>query len=169
MYRGAQRRGVTTASAPGGEPSIRPATRADLLEVFRIEQRSFPSPWPYAAFEAFLEEPGFLVACRGEVVVGYVVADVVPNHGRDLGHVKDLAVHPDHRGRGVGSALLSRALRILADRSVASVKLEVRESNDPAQGLYRRFGFEPLRRVSGYYDDGEDAVVMVRRLDAGAH
>lgn len=154
---------------------IRPVARADLLDVFRIEQAVFPQPWPFSAFERYLDAPAFLVATdgtAGEVggpgagdVVGYVVGDVVPNHGRPLGHVKDLAVRSDRQGEGVGSALLGRALRVLAAQGVSTVKLEVRPSNRPAISLYGRFGFEPLKTVPGYYADGEAAMVMVADLD----
>jgi ribosomal-protein-alanine N-acetyltransferase len=97
-------------------------------------------------------------------VVGFVLADVVPNQGRPLGHVKDLAVHPQRRNEGVGSTLLSRALMVLSQAGVVSVKLEVREGNEAARGLYEEFGFEPVHRVSEYYDDDEDAVVLVSEL-----
>jgi ribosomal-protein-alanine N-acetyltransferase len=139
---------------------IREARRADLLDVVRIEQSSFPQPWPYSAFEGFLDEPGFLVATRSDgAVVGYVVGDVTPNFGRDIGHVKDLAVHPDERGRGLGRRLLERGLAVLAVGGATVVKLEVREDNEPAISLYRDVGFEPNRRVAGYYGDGSDAIV----------
>jgi [ribosomal protein S18]-alanine N-acetyltransferase len=144
--------------------SIDRATRADLLSVYRIECASFTEPWPYAAFERFLSEPGFLVAREGEAIVGYVIADSVPNHGRPIGHVKDIAVHPEHRGRGVGRDLLARALGALAAAGCARVKLEVRAGNASARSLYRRFGFEAQRQVPGYYQDGETAIVMVCAL-----
>jgi ribosomal-protein-alanine N-acetyltransferase len=157
---------TTPASTPEQErPTVRRAVDADLLAVYRIEKASFPQPWPFAAFEQFVGEPGFLVAEVGAGVAGYVVADSVPNHGRAIGHVKDLAVHPDRRGEGIGSRLLERALSVLAARGVGSVKLEVRESNVPAKTLYREFGFVHRRTVPRYYDDGEDALVMVVDLD----
>lgn len=167
--------GVTTTASEAGSFPVRKATRADLLEVFRIEQQSFPQPWPFAAFERFLGQPGFLVACAeatpaggdptdtGEVV-GYVVSDTVPNHGRPLGHVKDLAVRPDARGQGLGSLLLGRAVAVMASVDASSVKLEVRESNDPAIELYEKHGFVHRRTVPRYYDDGEAALIMVRDL-----
>jgi ribosomal-protein-alanine N-acetyltransferase len=166
--------------------TVREATRADLLGVFRIEKASFPQPWPYRAFERFLGEPGFLVATGGGAaatgtggadvrgtdagaegtgsgagsgIAGYVVADATPNHGRPLGHVKDLAVAPDRRGAGIGATLLERVLATLAAHAV---KLEVRADNEPALALYRRFGFTVRNTVPGYYVDGEDALVMVR-------
>lgn len=156
-----------TAPVPeGGDSlSIRPARRADLLAIVRIENASFSQPWPHDAFETFLGEPGFLVAIdEARTIVGYIVSDVTPNYGRNLGHVKDIAVHPDHRGSGIGSALLTRALSVLGAYDADSIKLEVRPSNESARRLYRSFGFDPLRRVPGYYDDDEDAIVMIYEL-----
>lgn len=152
---------ATDADTPGVR--TREAVRADLLSVFRIEKTSFPQPWPFRAFEGFLGMPGFLVAQTDEVV-GYVVADDVPNHGRRLGHVKDLAVDPHHRGRGVGATLLERALDVMRERQATSVKLEVRASNGSARSLYRRFGFVHRKTAPGYYADGEDALILVRDL-----
>jgi ribosomal-protein-alanine N-acetyltransferase len=160
---------TTAPSTPDGV-RIRPVERADLHSVQRIEQRSFPEPWPAAAFERFVDAPGFLVAVGEEppgwtidsvAVVGFVVADVIRRDGQPWGHVKDLAVHPDRRGRGIGSRLLLEALQVLAGRT-DRVGLEVRASNDTAQRLYRQFGFEVRRRDPGYYSDGEDALLMVR-------
>lgn len=67
---------------------------------------------------------------------------------RGFGHVDDdtpelsMAVVPERRGRGVGTALLRQALRS-ADERYAAVSLSVSLEN-PAQRLYRRFGFEPV-------------------------
>jgi ribosomal-protein-alanine N-acetyltransferase len=151
---------------------VREATRADLLEVFRIERASFPQPWPYGAFEGFLGSPGFLVAeCRDDdaddpgAVAGYIVADTVPNHGSPIGHIKDIAVHPDQRGQEIGRRLLERGLAVMDGRGAARVKLEVREGNDAAIALYHDFGFTHHHTVPGYYDDGTDALVMVRTAD----
>jgi len=152
---------TTRAPSPAASPTIRPAERADLLAVYRIEQAAFPQPWPFAAFEQYLDADGFLVAGSGPVV-GYVVADTVPNHGRPLGHIKDIAVREGDRRRGIGRRLLERALAILDAEGVSSVKLEVRSSNEAAGELYRDFGFEHRRTVPDYYSNGEDALVLVR-------
>jgi ribosomal-protein-alanine N-acetyltransferase len=145
---------------------IRQAERADLLDVFRLEKATFPQPWPFSAFESFLGERGFLVATARETqtVLGYVVSDTTPNYGRDIGHIKDLAVHPDARRQGLGRTLLRRALSILRMAGAVLVKLEVRADNESAKALYRSEGFEPLRRIPRYYEDGDDAEVMVLDL-----
>ncbi|WP_458186913.1 ribosomal protein S18-alanine N-acetyltransferase [Haladaptatus sp. NG-WS-4] len=156
---------MTTTASEAETPVIRPAESADLLAISRIENASFSQPWPFAAFERFVDEPTFLVAVDGGKIVGYVVADVVSNHGRPLGHVKDLAVHPARRGEGIGRMLLERALSGLRERCVRSVKLEVRASNEPAISLYHQFGFGYLRTIPDYYGDGENALVMLAELD----
>jgi len=152
---------TTPAPSRDAGPEIRPAERADLLAVYRIEQSSFPQPWPFSAFEQYLGEPGFLVAADGSVI-GYVVADTVHKHGRRMGHVKDLAIHEKHRRDGIGSKLLARAIGTLDSEGVGAVKLEVRESNEPAIDLYREHGFEQRTTVPNYYSDGERALVLVR-------
>lgn len=158
---------VVTTTGMGEERRVRvrQAVQADLLAVLRIERSSFSQPWPFSAFERYLGETGFLVATEGENVVGYVVADLIPNHGQPLGHIKDIAVHPDRRGEGLGSMILGRALGILESNGAASVKLEVRASNDKAISLYKNYGFEYLRTVPRYYDDGEDALILVVDVD----
>ena len=101
----------------------------------------------------------------GDSIRGYVVADELSNHGQPLGHVKNLAVHPDCQNEGVGSALLARSLSVLAGQGARGAKLEVRRGNDAAIALYRSFDFERLRTIPDYYADGEDALLFVVDLE----
>jgi ribosomal-protein-alanine N-acetyltransferase len=162
---------VTTVQPAESHATIRQATRADLLDVFRIEKAVFEQPWPYSAFERLVGQSGFLVseetgADAFGTITGYVVADTIPNHGRPLGHIKDIAVSPEFRGQGVGESLLRRGLQELSRQGARSVKLEVRRSNDPAINLYEKYGFEYLRTLPKYYTDGEDAFVFVTNLES---
>lgn len=153
---------------------IRPAEHADLLEILRIERDSFPQPWPHDAFAQFISKPGFLVATptpnsefatsTTDVVLGYVVADIVQRYGKRIGHIKDLAVHPTYRENGIGRRLLTRSIGILNNQSVERVKLEVRESNHQARALYDEFGFTINRVHTAYYDDGENALILSKPL-----
>lgn len=165
------RSGRSDGARPAANVTVRPAERADLLDVLRIERESFTEPWPYSAFESLLDAPAFLIAVGDpggvwddQSILGYVVGDVTPNHGRDIGHIKDLAVRPDARGGGVGRRLLREALLDLSVSGATVAKLEVREGNDVARSLYRDEGFEPAKRVPRYYSDGEDAVLLVAEL-----
>ena len=68
-----------------------------------------------------------------------------------VGGCADLAVLPEARRGGVGSALLREGLRILRERGCDSVFLEVRESNTAARALYTAFGFLPCGVRRHYY------------------
>ena len=161
--------GVTTVDT-ASTGRIRPAVRADLVAVVRIERRVFPEPWQLASIEQFLDSPGFLVmedaggGSVGDELAGYVVAETLDMGGRTVGHIKDLAVKPERQGAGRGRALLERALAVLSGQGASAVKLEVRPSNDRAIDLYRRYGFAVRRRRERYYPDGEDALVLSRQL-----
>lgn len=61
---------------------------------------------------------------------------------KPLLNIHDLAVLPEHRGIGVGTALLQAVEAEARRRGCCKLTLEVQESNERARGLYRRFGFE---------------------------
>ena len=142
--------------------SIEAINRGELLSVYRLEQQCFPQPWPYTAFEHHLDAPAFLVAKANGRVIAYVVGDLVDGFPGPVGHIKDLAVYPDHRRRGIASMLLSRALFLLEEEGAVRAELEVRQNNDGARTLYDAFGFSKRGIRPGYYADGEDAIVMNR-------
>jgi ribosomal-protein-alanine N-acetyltransferase len=76
-------------------------------------------------------------------------------------HVATIAIHPDFRRQGIGTALLLHALGAASPEGARSAHLEVRASNSSAQDLYRKLGFAETARAPRYYkDNGEDAVLM---------
>lgn len=71
-----------------------------------------------------------------------------------------IAVDPALRKRGIGHALLLRFAQAARARGARRLLLEMRRGN-PAEGLYRRFGFEPIGERRDYYR-GRDG----NRIDA---
>lgn len=108
-----------------------------------------------------------LVALAGDEVVGSAglhVASPMPRrrHAMSLG----ISVARGWQGRGVGSALMA-ALCDQADNWLGVLRLEltVFADNQPAQALYRKFGFEPEGRLRAFaLRDGAlvDALAMAR-------
>ncbi len=79
----------------------------------------------------------------------------------DEAHVTTIGVHPDERGNGLGELLLIQLFVEATSRGAEMVTLEVRVSNDSAQALYRKYGFERHGVRRRYYsDNGEDAYIM---------
>jgi [ribosomal protein S18]-alanine N-acetyltransferase len=73
----------------------------------------------------------------------------------------NLAIHPNYRRQGVGRYLMEFLLQQARGKKVLTISLEVRPSNQAAQGLYRSLGFRVIHRRPGYYGpEGEDALVM---------
>ncbi|MFI4849617.1 MAG: GNAT family N-acetyltransferase [Gimesia chilikensis] len=67
-----------------------------------------------------------------------------------------IMVHPDYRGKGIGSALMQQALEDAQD----VVLLTVNPENTPAVKLYESFGFNVRTRVEGYYRPHEHRLIM---------
>jgi len=79
-------------------------------------------------------------------------------------HVISIAVLPVHQRQGIGHALMQEAMRNMLLYKARECYLEVRVSNTPAVSLYKKMGFDIIRRIRGYYVDGEDAYIMARKL-----
>lgn len=150
--------------APHEALVVRAATAGDLAQVAAIERTAFSDPWAPIAFERLLHDPRvfFLVAVSpDDRVLGYVVAWFV----LDEGEIGNLAVADAARRRGVGRSLLDAALEGARARGVATVYLEVRDSNAAARALYATRGFEVVARRPRYYRRPvEDALVLRRDL-----
>jgi ribosomal-protein-alanine N-acetyltransferase len=143
--------------------TIEPATVADLDAIDEIERHSFKSPWPRTTFEAELTREWARVDVVREqaLVIAFCDYWVVPPEVSVLA----IATHPDHRARGIAGRLLAHVLDVARAAGCQLATLEVRAGNDPAIALYQRSGFSTVHVRARYYqDDGEDALVMVRRL-----
>lgn len=132
-------------------------------DVLRVEEASFTNPWTREMYLAELENRGvsfcFLASDEHGAVVGFCSFWRV----LDELHINNLAVLPDVRRSGVGSALLTRVLREGAQLGARRATLEVRRSNNAARLLYEQFGFSIAGVRHGYYSNPvEDALVLWR-------
>ena len=135
-------------------------TSAHLPEIAALERACFGEPWSEEALALLCTDTAFGIVAVGEdgEVLSYAGMLTV----LDEGQVTNVATHPDHRGRGLATAVLESLLAVAVERGLASVSLEVRESNLSAISLYRRFGFAEVGRRKNFYTaPREDALVMV--------
>ena len=85
--------------------------------------------------------------------------------GKDgTAHITTIGVAPEHRRRRLAERLLKHLEQALTEIHVGSVVLEVRVSNIAAQSLYKALGFTVVQRLAGYYNDGEDALLMIKAI-----
>ncbi len=79
----------------------------------------------------------------------------------DEAHVASIASHKEYRHQGIGEALLISLIELAIKKHARIVTLEARVSNQVAQNLYYKFGFDKLGVRKAYYlDNKEDAVIM---------
>jgi ribosomal-protein-alanine N-acetyltransferase len=102
----------------------------------------------------------FLVAEQGGTVLGYISGITSWREG----HIVSVAVLPSWRRKDIASQLVQELCSIFKYQNKKRVKLEVRVSNTPAINLYEKLGFEKQKIVEDYYENGEDAVMMKKRI-----
>jgi ribosomal-protein-alanine N-acetyltransferase len=135
-------------------------TSADIAAVLQIETLSFASSWPQNAFMNEIRDnklAHYFVGRYGGEIVAYGGIWVILEDS----HVTTIAVHPDFRGRKFGEEMLVHLLEEAIAARASWITLEVRESNETAQRLYRKYGFTVVSTRRGYYsDNNENALVM---------
>lgn len=127
--------------------------------ILEIEKEANGAPWSEKSFQNELSHPHgfFLVGLEMGTPVAYGGIWMVI----DEAHIITLAVHNDHRRRGIGEKLMTRLLHEAVKRGAQCASLEVRASNEPAMRLYEKFGFARAAVRKAYYPDNkEDAVIM---------
>lgn len=84
-----------------------------------------------------------LLALQGDEPIGVAVCvwSFSTFAGQPSVNIHDLAVLPEHQGRGVGRSLLGDVERRARERGCAKITLEVHDSNEGAKRLYASFGF----------------------------
>ncbi|MEO0161520.1 MAG: ribosomal protein S18-alanine N-acetyltransferase [candidate division WOR-3 bacterium] len=134
----------------------------DIDQVYMIECKVFPNPWPRSFFEHDLlkNDTIALVAEKDGIVGGYIIADSV----LDELHITNVAVAPEYQHQGIGTRLLAEVERRGKQRECLYAYLEVRVDNTVAIKLYKKFGYRIIQLRKNYYLDGTDAYVMGKEL-----
>ena len=152
---------------------LRKFTINDLAAVTQINQICLPENYTDFFFvDLYRKFPeAFIVAEENGNVVGYIMCRVevgLSNIGLPgvvkKGHVVSVAVLPEYRRKGIGRALVTKAMEGMLRYGAKQCYLEVRVTNDEAISLYKKLGLEISRSIRGYYADGEDAYVMTKKL-----
>ena len=134
----------------------------DLNALRKLENESFAKDaWPLFDLIAVLTFPEVirLKAVKDGQMVGFIAGDPRPHDG--WGWVATLAVDPRYQRRGIGRALLYACENKLG---VPKARLTVRPSNHAAISMYEKEGYASIDLWKGYYNDGEDAMLMEKEL-----
>lgn len=144
--------------------NIRKAKISDLEAIKEIEDESFINPFTKEDLLYEISQnpvSNFLVLEKDGLVVGFLNYWVT----FDSATIDQIAVKKSERNQGFAKILLEKSINDLKELGeVSFFTLEVRTSNEPAINLYKSFGFQKVTIKEKYYDDGEDAIYMIKGL-----
>jgi ribosomal-protein-alanine N-acetyltransferase len=142
---------------------------SDLDEILAIELASFTSPWTREMYLAELDNVGVSFCYTARDDSGKILGFCSFWRVMDELHINNLAVAPEHRRRGVATALLGFVLNEAHKLGVHRATLEVRRSNDAARHLYERFGFAAAGVRRAYYSNPVEDAIVLWREDLKSH
>ncbi len=141
---------------------IRFANKNDISQILQIEEECFVQPW---------KENDILYELEGNPVS---VILVLENDGLIIGFldywitfdsatIAQIAIKKQYQGQHLSYLLMQEMIDDCFAKKVNSITLEVRTSNTKAINLYQKFGFQQIVVKEHYYNNGEDAIYMVRQ------
>jgi ribosomal-protein-alanine N-acetyltransferase len=144
---------------------IRDFQPSDLPRLSEIDQACFPPGVAYTREEL----AGFIahrssrtwVAEENNGIVGFLVAAREPTR---IGHIVTIDVVEDSRRKRVGTELMNVAENWARKARLQIIYLETAEDNLAAQTFYEARGYRRVEKVERYYNNGQAAWVMVKRL-----
>lgn len=134
-----------------------------VAAIADLEKLCFSDPWSENSIATELGSrlSYWLVAVEDGQVVGYIGSQSVLGES----DMMNVAVHPDHRRKGVAEALIAALATGLRERGNVCLTLEVRASNAPAISMYEKLGFDQIGRRPNYYrNPKEDALILRKSL-----
>lgn len=145
--------------------TIRKLQKEDAKNIEGLERKSFHSPWPLAEIEyELLDNPCSIVLglFDEDGLCGYIDFMIT----FDSATINRICVLETKRKKGYATLLLKEMEKICKEQEepVEWITLEVRESNIAAQSLYRKMGYMNITVKKMYYEDGENAIYMMRSL-----
>ena len=152
------------------EHTIRLMIESDLEQVMLIENEAFIAPWRSQDFLYELHENPINVIYVLEIeedgkkkIIGFI--DFMVTFSSST--ISQIAIAKEHRRKGFAKILLDSMLKHLKNGypdEVETITLEVRKHNAAAIAFYEKNGFEAVLIKPHYYDNGDDAIYMIRRL-----
>lgn len=155
-------------SPPSTMLTPRPATLADLDNLVHLENICFTTDrLNRRSLRHFITKSHSKFWVMGTPAVAYGL--VLFHRGTSLARIYSLAVSPKARGLGYAKQLVEAMEASAVAEDALFIRLEVADDNLSAMHLYQRLGYEPIRRLTEYYEDGHDGIRMEKRLHRNLH
>ncbi|CAI4225117.1 unnamed protein product [Auanema sp. JU1783] len=134
----------------------------NLADIMRLMTKDLSEPYSIYTYRFFVHSwPELCILAYDktrDAIVGAVVGKVeTQTDNRKRGYIAMLAIDASLRRQGLGTKLVSRAIRNMQHQGCDEVYLETEVDNLTAQGLYSKLGFIRDKRLIRYYLNGKDA------------
>ena len=137
-------------------------SKKDINYILSVQQGNFKDGWNENMLASAFDEGRFYAIALeiDDLPIGLITFSVAV----DTADIEGVVVVCSMRNKGYGLSLINSAESKMKSLGVQKSFLEVRESNTPAIALYRKAGYTEVSVRKKYYNDGENAVVMVKEL-----
>ncbi len=139
---------------------IRKCTLSDLESIILLENECFKSPLSRETLSRDLNSnplSNYLCYEENGIVKGYIGLWLT-----DIGSIINFAVTENSRRLGIGKKLIEETINVFNNNNINEISLDVRESNIVALSLYKKYNFKEVYVRRNYYENKENAIVMVR-------
>ncbi|MCI7526880.1 MAG: ribosomal protein S18-alanine N-acetyltransferase [Mollicutes bacterium] len=140
---------------------VRFASKDDLNNIVILEKECFLFPYKDKDILYELNENPFshtLVFENNGEIIGYLIYLIT----FDSASIVRIGVKKSERNKNIATNLLQKCEEHLKKEKVELFTLEVRESNVAAIKLYEKFGFSKICLKKSYYENGENAIYMMK-------
>jgi len=144
---------------------IRRATMRDINALVTLEKECFTSDIISRQSLKHLlsaKSAEILVAEQDQKIVGSAVIFFRKNSKK--ARLYSLAIHAEHRQKGIAANLRDTLEKNAACRGCTSILLEVRPDNATAISFYQKHGYQLFGKFSCFYEDGTDALRMEKQI-----
>jgi ribosomal-protein-alanine N-acetyltransferase len=149
---------------------IRDAGGIDLDRLAVLVESCFGDGWGRSVLEQTLSDRATRVRIASDAsrhgALGPALGFLVGRRVADFVEIDLLGVAAEARRKGCARALIDELVVSERAEGAREFRLELRDSNDSARSLYEAQGFVVVGRRSRYYPDGEDALLLTRRLSS---
>jgi len=147
---------VTLELARGGDATTLGFMSRDLVEA------GLGWAWtPERIGQCILADDTVVLVARS---AGQIAGFAIMYFGPDEARLNLLAVHPEHRRRGIGRRLVKWLEKSAVTAGISVAYLEMRSSSTVARHFYHALGYLPVETLPGYYQRQETALRMARDL-----
>lgn len=142
--------------------NLKVLSKENIPEIISLYQSDFSDGWNSNQLESSFDSGLFL--CIGAFVNDKLIGVISATKSYDDADIEGLVTKGEFRNKGIASALINALIENLKNQNIVKIFLEVRESNEGAISLYKKFNFNNISKRQKYYSNGENALIFVREI-----